>query len=75
MPLPGAITVEALMEVIEMLSAGVTELACQPAAELDHDSDYGEERIREVEMLCDPRVRAAIDRCGVDLRAFADLDR
>jgi chitin disaccharide deacetylase len=74
-PLPGAITVEALVDVIETLPAGVTELACHPAAELDHDSDYGEERIREVETLCDPRVRAAIDRCGVDLRSFADLDR
>jgi predicted glycoside hydrolase/deacetylase ChbG (UPF0249 family) len=74
-PLPGAITVEALVEVIETLPAGVTELACHPAAEHDHDSVYGEERIREVETLCDPRVRAAIDRCGVALRSFADLDR
>jgi predicted glycoside hydrolase/deacetylase ChbG (UPF0249 family) len=74
-PLPGAITVDALVEVIETLPAGVTELACHPAAELDHDSAYGEERIREVETLCDPRVRAALDRCGVDLRSFADLDR
>jgi chitin disaccharide deacetylase len=74
-PLPGAITVEALVEVIETLPAGVTELACHPAAEHDHDSVYGEERIREVETLCDPRVRAAIDRCGIALRSFADLDR
>ena len=73
--IPGAITVEALVEVIETLPAGVTELGCHPAAELDHDSVYGEERIREVETLCDPRVRAAVDRCGVDLCSFADLDR
>jgi chitin disaccharide deacetylase len=74
-PLPEAITVEALVEVIRTLPAGVTELASHPAAEPDHDSAYGEERIREAETLCDPRVRAAIDRCGVDLRSFADLDR
>jgi chitin disaccharide deacetylase len=74
-PLPGAITVEALVDVIETIPAGVTELACHPAAELDHDSAYGEERIREVETLCDPRVRAAIDRCGVDLRSFAEVNR
>jgi chitin disaccharide deacetylase len=74
-PLPGAITVEGLVEVIETIPAGVTELACHPAAEVDHDSAYGEERIRELETLCDPRVRAAIDRCGVDLRSFDDLDR
>jgi predicted glycoside hydrolase/deacetylase ChbG (UPF0249 family) len=74
-PLPDAITVDALVEVIETLPPGVTELACHPAAEHDHDSDYGEERIRELETLCDPRVRAAIDRSGVELRSFATLDR
>jgi chitin disaccharide deacetylase len=74
-PLPDAITVEALVDVIETLPAGVTELACHPAAELDHDSAYGEERIKEVETLRDPRVRAAIDRCGIALRSFAELDR
>jgi chitin disaccharide deacetylase len=74
-PVPGAITVEALVDVIEKLPAGVTELACHPAAELDHHSAYGEERIRELETLCDPRVRAAMDRSGIALRSFADLDR
>jgi predicted glycoside hydrolase/deacetylase ChbG (UPF0249 family) len=74
-PLPGAITVEALVDVIETLPSGVTELACHPAAQHDHDSDYGEERIQELETLCDPRVRAAIDASGVDLRSFGDLER
>jgi chitin disaccharide deacetylase len=73
-PLPDAITVDALVNVIETLPAGVTELACHPAAEHDHDSAYGDERVRELETLCDPRVRAAIDRSDVDLRSFADLD-
>jgi predicted glycoside hydrolase/deacetylase ChbG (UPF0249 family) len=72
-PLPDLITVDALVKVIETLPAGVTELACHPAAEHDHDSDYGEERIRELETLCDPRVRMAIDRSGIDLRSFAEL--
>jgi chitin disaccharide deacetylase len=74
-PLHDLITVDALVKVIETLPAGVTELACHPAAEHDHDSAYAEERIRELETLCDPRVRAAIDRSGVDLRSFADLAR
>jgi chitin disaccharide deacetylase len=74
-PVPDTITVDALVEVIETLPAGVTELACHPAAEQDHDSAYGEERIQELETLCDPRVRAAIDRSGVELRSFADLNR
>jgi predicted glycoside hydrolase/deacetylase ChbG (UPF0249 family) len=72
-PLPAAITVEALVRVIETLPAGITELGCHPATEIDHDSRYARERLQEVATLCDPRVRAAIDRCGISLRSFADL--
>ena len=74
-PLPDAITVDALVEVIETLPTGVTELACHPAAQHDHDSGYAEERVRELESLCDSRVQAAIKHSGVDLRSFAELDR
>jgi chitin disaccharide deacetylase len=70
-PVPEAITVEALVAAIETLPPGITELACHPAATSDHDAAYGEERIKEVEVLCDPRVRAAIDRCGIALESFA----
>jgi predicted glycoside hydrolase/deacetylase ChbG (UPF0249 family) len=72
-PVPEAITVEALVGTIETLPPGITELGCHPATEADHDSTYGQERVQEVETLCDPRVRAAIDGCGVVLRSFADL--
>jgi chitin disaccharide deacetylase len=72
-PHPGGITVQALAEMIEALPVGITELGCHPAAEADHDSVYGRERMRELETLCDPRVRVAIDRCGVDLRSFDDV--
>jgi predicted glycoside hydrolase/deacetylase ChbG (UPF0249 family) len=72
-PVPEAITVEALVRTIETLPAGITELGCHPATEIDHDSTYAQERLLEVATLCDPRVRAAIDRCGVALRSFADL--
>jgi predicted glycoside hydrolase/deacetylase ChbG (UPF0249 family) len=72
-PLPDAITVEALVRAIETLPAGITELGCHPAADRDHDSAYDRERLQEAATLCDPRVRAAIDRCGVALRSFAGL--
>ncbi len=72
-PVPDAITVEALVGTIETLPPGITELGCHPGVEADHDSTYGRERVQEVETLCDPRVRAAIDRCGVVLRSFSDL--
>ena len=70
--LPEAITVEALMGVIEKLPPGVTELSCHPAAEVDHESSYRHERLQEMETLCDPRVRAAIRRRDIALRSFAD---
>lgn len=72
-PLPEAITVESLIETIESLPAGITELACHPATAADHRTQYALERIQEVATLCDPRVRAAIDRCGVALRSFSGL--
>jgi chitin disaccharide deacetylase len=72
-PIPEAISVEALVRTIEELEPGVTELGCHPAADADHPSAYGRERLRELEVLCDPMVAAAIDRAGVALRSFSDL--
>jgi len=72
-PLPDAITVEALVRTIEALPSGITELGCHPASDDDHDATYGRERVQEMATLCDPRVQAAIERCGVALRSFADL--
>jgi predicted glycoside hydrolase/deacetylase ChbG (UPF0249 family) len=68
-----AIGVEALVAQIEKLQPGVTELGCHPATEVDHQSSYRTERIRELETLCDPRVQAAIKRCGVALRTFVQV--
>jgi predicted glycoside hydrolase/deacetylase ChbG (UPF0249 family) len=70
-PFGEAITVEALVAVIEALPPGITELACHPAAAAEGESVYDAERVVEVESLCDPRVREAIGRCGVTLRSFA----
>lgn len=68
---PEAITVDSLVAVIEALPEGITELGCHPAAGDDHDTMYRGERLRELETLCDPRVTAAIERCGVTLSSFA----
>jgi predicted glycoside hydrolase/deacetylase ChbG (UPF0249 family) len=72
-PVPDAISVETLVGTIEELPGGVTELGCHPAAEVDHPSAYGRERLLELAALCDPRVATAIDRCEVALRSFGDL--
>lgn len=68
-----AISVESLLDIIWTLPAGATELACHPAAAPDMDSPYKEERLVELKILCDPRVRAAITKSGVELRSFRDF--
>lgn len=67
------VTVGALVALLESLSGGATELMCHPAAEVDFESSYGEERLRELETLCDPRVREAVRREGIALVSFAQL--
>jgi chitin disaccharide deacetylase len=74
-PLPEGVTVERLMELIESLPEGWTELGCHPGRRADRLSSYGTEREREIEALCDPRVRKTIEREGVELRSFAQICR
>ena len=62
-----------LIDIIKGLPAGVTELACHPGLGDDSGSTYDRERTQEVEILCDPRVREAIEREGVALRSFSDI--
>jgi len=65
-----AITVEGLLSIIAGIPPGVTELGCHPGLGADLESSYLHEREREVEALCDPRVRAAIAVEGIELRSF-----
>lgn len=75
-PYPSAIGVASLVQVVEQLPAGITELGCHPGRgdDLDAlDTMYRWEREREVETLCDARVRATIAATGVRLCTFHDL--
>jgi chitin disaccharide deacetylase len=72
-PLPDQISVEALIRILHELPAGITELGCHPAIGNDLDTMYGEERERELKVLCDPRVRAAIAANGIRLCSFAEI--
>jgi predicted glycoside hydrolase/deacetylase ChbG (UPF0249 family) len=62
-----------LVEIITKLNQGATELCCHPAAELDFESPYWEERLRELGTLCAPVVIEALERKRVLLRSFAHL--
>ena len=72
-PLPGAITTDALIRLLGELPAGTTELGCHPGLGTQDDLPYGPERGAEVQALCDPRVRQAVDDLGIELRSFARL--
>jgi predicted glycoside hydrolase/deacetylase ChbG (UPF0249 family) len=68
------LSVELLLDCIGSLYRGVTELGCHPGINEDTGSVYDRERAQEVEILCDPRVRAALESRGVELRTFSDID-
>jgi predicted glycoside hydrolase/deacetylase ChbG (UPF0249 family) len=71
-PLPANLSVDALVVLIRALPEGTTELSCHPGEREDLQAAYRDERPVEVETLCDPRVRAAIEAEGIVLRTFAD---
>ncbi len=70
----GAITVDNFVELIRSMPPGTMEIGCHPAAAMDFDSVYGDERIAEMQTLCDPRIRDALAAERVELRSFAELD-
>jgi predicted glycoside hydrolase/deacetylase ChbG (UPF0249 family) len=72
-PLPEAISVHGLIHILETLPPGCTELGCHPADGCDLDTMYRSERLDELRVLCDPRVRTAIQSMGIELRSFKDL--
>jgi len=72
-PYPEGIEPEHLIELIEALPPSGTELGCHPGRGADTGSPYEAERERELRALCDPRVAAAIELAGVELRSFAQL--
>jgi predicted glycoside hydrolase/deacetylase ChbG (UPF0249 family) len=69
-PLPEAISVDALIEIFAALPPGVTELACHPGLDDELQSTYRSERVEEVKVLCDPRVRSTVAVEQIELCSF-----
>jgi chitin disaccharide deacetylase len=72
-PFPEGIEPERLIELIESIPTGWTELGCHPGLGVDAESTYGPERESELRALCDPRVRGAIEGAEIELRSFAQV--
>jgi chitin disaccharide deacetylase len=69
-PCPEAISRERFLAVATEPQASLIEVGCHPAAEVDFESMYGIERVRELQVLCDPRLRAALVEAGFELASF-----
>src|SRR5262249_3542931 len=72
---PQGISLARILRLLNDLPPGVTELGCHPGFGSGATGAYGEERTREVQVLCDPRVRAALCRRGIEIISFKELLR
>lgn len=75
MSLEDSISVSALIRILRGLPPGVTELGCHPGEADNRNAAYGVERLRELETLCSPEVRAAIRAERIELCSFAGIRR
>jgi predicted glycoside hydrolase/deacetylase ChbG (UPF0249 family) len=71
--LDGAISVDHLVGMLRTVPEGTTELGCHPGLRRDAPGMYVAQRDEEVRVLCDPRVRAAIQAEGIELISFRDF--
>lgn len=74
-PFADLVSVPHLRSLLQGLPAGVTELACHPAATADVRTAYLHERLLELSTLCHPDVRAKIADESITLTSFAQLLR
>jgi predicted glycoside hydrolase/deacetylase ChbG (UPF0249 family) len=69
-------TLEELLNMINNLPDGTTEIMCHPGytdAVFADESVYNKQRDRELEILTDPSIKEAIEVNGIQLISFADL--
>ena len=71
-PIPDIISVKGLLKILAELSPGLTELACYQGEGDDLNTMYANERGKELEVLCDPRVRTSIIISKLNLCSFHD---
>lgn len=70
---PAGISPDALLGILRRLGPGLTELGCHPGLPAELDSVYRDEREVELQALCDPRIRAALDDLEIELCSFATM--
>jgi len=66
---------EALMKLLTNLESGITELGCHPAKRIDFDSMYSDERIMELQVLCNSRIPEFLAENHIELCSFATISK
>jgi chitin disaccharide deacetylase len=69
-PLLDNISLNNLKAVLSELPPGITELGCHPAKRVDFDAMYAAERLQELDVLCDPRLREFLAESTIELCSF-----
>jgi predicted glycoside hydrolase/deacetylase ChbG (UPF0249 family) len=74
---PELLTETALLDILRDTLRGTeadaVEIGCHPGWDPDLETMYCQERLREVEVLCSPSLRASIAGLGFHLATFSDL--
>ncbi|MEO8324417.1 MAG: ChbG/HpnK family deacetylase [Nitrospirota bacterium] len=73
-PLPEALSVSSLMTILQSLPSGYTELGCHPGEATDVQTDYREERLQEMKILCHPQIRKTLQVLHIQLCSFHTLN-
>lgn len=71
--LSGFLTPELLLETLETLPVGLTELMVHPGTKAAESGFEGPDREREVQALTDPRVKPMLKKLGIELTHFGKL--
>jgi predicted glycoside hydrolase/deacetylase ChbG (UPF0249 family) len=72
-PMHELLAPEALVKVVDSLTAGTTELGCHPGYCTGLVSSYRAERELELAALCSPTVRKALESSRIELMSFEQL--
>jgi predicted glycoside hydrolase/deacetylase ChbG (UPF0249 family) len=62
-----------LLQILENLAPGMTELSCHPAEGDDVTTMYRTEREIELNTLCNPKIRSAIKKKNIQLCSYRDI--
>ena len=74
-PYPIGISMDHLLATLNSLEPGITELGCHPGVGGDVESMYCHERAEEVNTLCNPQVRQALEEMQIELCGFQSLPK